>query len=140
MDEPFRVRIAVRPYEVDMLGHLTGAVYIQYADFARWSCARAAGVPMERLLADETSPINLETTIRYLGELRVGDEVDVTIEFVWGDGKTFEARQEFRRPDGLLAAEVTSVCGMFDLKERRLRPDPAGIWRAYAEAPELMGL
>jgi acyl-CoA thioester hydrolase len=64
----------------------------------------------------------------------------VTIAFVWGDGKTFEARQEFRRPDGLLAAEVTSVCGMFDLEARRLRPDPAGIWRAYTEAPELMGL
>jgi acyl-CoA thioester hydrolase len=140
MDEPFRVRITVRPYEVDRLGHLTGSVYVQYADFARWSYVRAAGVSIDRLFTDGTSPINLETTIRYLGELRAGDEVDVTIAFVWGDGKTFQARQEFRRPDGRVAAEVTSVCGMFDLEARRLRPDPAGIWRAYAEAPELMGL
>jgi acyl-CoA thioester hydrolase len=141
MAEPFRVRIAIRPYEVDRLGHLTGAVYVQYADYARYETARAAGVSMEGLFEDGTSPINLETTIRYLGELRAGDEVDVSTLFVWGDGKTFEARQEFRRrSDDQLAAEVTSVCGLFDLAERRLRSDPAGIWRAYAQAPEVMGL
>jgi acyl-CoA thioester hydrolase len=140
MAEPFRLRIKVRPYEVDMYGHLTGAVYIQYADYARWSCARAAGVPFDRMYADRVGPVNLQTTIRYHRELIVAEEIDVTAACVYGDGKTFEARQEFLRVDGTLVAEVTSICGMFDLEERRLRPDPAAIWRSYAEKPELMGL
>ena len=138
--EPFSVRLAVRSYEIDTLGHLNGAFYVSYADHARYQCAEGAGVGADVLRGAGIGPVNLETTIRYLGELRAGDEVDVTCTFVWGEGKTFRARQEFRRPDGTVAAEVTSVCGLLDLTDRRLLRDPATRWRALATRPEILGL
>jgi hypothetical protein len=49
-------------------------------------------------------------------------------------------RQELRRVDGVLAAEVTSVSGLLDLNTRRLIPDPGGRWRALAANPTLLGL
>jgi acyl-CoA thioester hydrolase len=36
---PFRVRLEVRSYELDMQGHVTTAAYLQYADHARWKPA-----------------------------------------------------------------------------------------------------
>lgn len=140
MSDEFQVRIGVRGYELDVLGHVNQAVYLQYAEHARWECLRAAGIPMEALRAAGVMPVVLETTIRYHRELRHGDEVDVTCGFAWGEGKTFQVLQRVQRTDGVLSAEITGVSGLLDLERRRLVAGPADRWRALATAPEVLGL
>ena len=109
MADPFRVRVTVRGYELDTQGHLNQAVYLQYAEHARWECLRASGIGQDRLLAGGVGPVALEVTVRYLRELRGGDEVDVTCEFHWGEGKTFRISQEFTRADGTPVASVSAA-------------------------------
>lgn len=138
--EPFRVRIGVRGYELDPQGHVNQAVYLQYAEHARWELLRAAGIEPDTLLAAGVGPAALENTIRYRAELRGGDEVDVSCEFQWSTRRTFQVDQEFRRPDGTLVAELTGVGGMLDLARRKLLADPAEQLRALASAPEVLGL
>lgn len=138
MGEKFQVRVAVRGYELDIQGHLNQAVYLQYAEHARWECLRAAGITTDKLQASHSGPVVLETTIKYLAELRAGDEVDVTCAFEWGGGKTFRLRQELRKPDGTLAAEVTAVGGILDLDARRLVADPGAHLRKLADNPEFL--
>lgn len=140
MAEDYRVRITVRGYELDTQGHVNQAVYLQYAEHARWECLRAAGISQERLLASRVGPVALETTIRYRSELRGGDELDVSCAFVWGEGKTFRVVQEMRRADGILAAELTGVVGLLNLDERKLLPAPGDHFRTLADKPELLGL
>ncbi|MCW7944601.1 thioesterase [Streptomyces hygroscopicus] len=140
MAEPFSVRVTVRGYETDALGHLNQSVYLQYAEHARWSLLQAAGVSQSALLAQGVGPVVLETTIRYARELRAGDEVEVSCAFEWGEGKTFRVTQTIRRADGTVSAEVASVGGLMDLKGRRLVADPQERFRALGEAPELFGL
>lgn len=140
MTEPFAVRVTVRAYELDTQGHLNSAVYHQYGDHARWECLRAAGISLDELIATGVGPVTLENTIRYHRELRAGDEVDITCAFDWGEGKTFRMRQEVRRGDGALAAEIIGIGGLMDLAERRLVPGPGSHWRALADKPELLGL
>ncbi|ATO12963.1 thioesterase [Micromonospora sp. WMMA2032] len=140
MADPFRVRVTVRGYELDTQGHLNQAVYLQYAEHARWECLRAAGVAQDRLIAGGVGPVALEVTVRYLRELRGGDEVDVTCEFRWGEGKTFQIVQDFTRPDETPVASVTGVGGLLDLTARRLVPDPRERFRALATDPTPMGL
>ncbi|WP_067831880.1 acyl-CoA thioesterase [Actinomadura kijaniata] len=138
MSDLFTVPVSVRGYELDTQGHLNQAVYLQYAEHARWELLRAAGVPHDRLLADGVGPVVLETTIRYRRELRGGDEVTVSCHFAFGEGKTFRVRQEIRRTDGTLAAEIEALIGLLDLTERRLVPDPGGRLRALADNPGLL--
>jgi acyl-CoA thioester hydrolase len=138
--EPFRVRIAVRGYELDMNGHVNQAVYVQYAEHSRRSLVRAAGIADGGLREARVGPVVLETTIRFQRELREGDEIDVLCAFEWGGGKTFRAVQEMRRMDGTVVAEVTAVLGMLDLEKRRLVPDPAGVMRSLASDPAMLGL
>jgi acyl-CoA thioester hydrolase len=141
MTEPFRARVAVRGYELDVNGHLNWAHYLHYAEHARWECLRAAGLSFETMVGAGLGPVNLEANVRFLRELRDGDEVDVGCEFEWGDGKTFRVRQQFARlDDGALAAEVTTVSGVIDQDKRRLIPDPAGRLRSLATSPHIMGL
>ncbi|MET9434899.1 acyl-CoA thioesterase [Streptomyces sp. NPDC006551] len=140
MAEPFSVAVAVRGYETDTQGHLNQAVYLQYAEHARWSLLQKGGIRQADLLEQGVGPVALEVTVRYLRELRAGDEVEVTCAFLWGEGKTFRIEQTIRKADGTVAAEVTGVGGLMDLKARRLVEDPREYFRALADSPEVFGL
>ncbi|WP_163567443.1 thioesterase family protein [Fodinicola feengrottensis] len=134
------VRMAVRVFDLDTNGHVRGPIYLEFADHARWECVRAAGISLDDLAAAGFGPVNLETTIKFHRELRPGDEVLITTEFLYGEGKTSRVRQEMHRLDGTLVAEVTSVSGLLDRTTRRLVANPAAHWRQYAKAPEHLGL
>ncbi|MET8569936.1 acyl-CoA thioesterase [Streptomyces sp. NPDC004783] len=141
MSEPFSVPVTVRGYETDTQGHLNQAVYLNYAEHARWSLLRAAGIRQADLVARGVGPVALETTIRFLRELLAGDEVEVTCAFEWGEGKTFRMRQDIRRSDdGTVAAEIEAVGGLMDLRERRLLADPRQRFKELASDPGVFGL
>ncbi|WP_406387952.1 acyl-CoA thioesterase [Streptomyces sp. NBC_00887] len=134
------VDVTVRGYELDTQGHLNQAVYLQYAEHARWELLRAAGLPQEKLLADGIGPVQLEVTVKYLSELRGGDSVRVSCAFVYGAGKTFEVVQQIVKEDGTLAADIRAVGGILDLAARRLVADPARRLASLAEKPDLLGV
>jgi acyl-CoA thioester hydrolase len=132
--------LTVRGYETDMLGHLNQAVYLSYAEHARWSMLQAAGVGLEELIRQDVGPVVLETTIRYRRELRAGDEVEVTCGFSWGEGKAFRLHQTIRKADGTVAAEIEVVAGLMDLNARKLVADPRRHLKELAADPSLLGL
>ncbi|MFE7399339.1 acyl-CoA thioesterase [Streptomyces sp. NPDC057557] len=134
----FSVDVTVRGYELDTQGHLNQAVYLQYAEHARWELLRAAGLSQEKLLASGVGPVALETTVKFLRELRGGDRVRVTCQFVYGKGKTFDVAQQILKEDGTVAARITGVAGMLDLTARKLIADPAGHLASLAENPDLL--
>lgn len=134
----FFVDVTVRGYELDTQGHLNQAVYLQYAEHARWELLRAAGLPQEKLLADGVGPVALEVTVRFRKELRGGERVRVSCRFDYGQGKTFTVAQQILKEDGTVAAEITGVAGVLDLTTRRLVADPAGRLASLAKDPELL--
>ncbi|WP_406472162.1 acyl-CoA thioesterase [Streptomyces sp. NBC_01615] len=140
MAEPFAVAVTVRGYETDVQGHLNQSVYLQYAEHARWSLLHAAGISQTELIGSGVGPVALETTIRYIRELRAGEEVEVTCGFVWGEGKTFRIEQTIRKTDGTVAAEVTAVGGLLNLEKRRLVADPRAVFKSLASDPVAFGL
>ncbi|WP_239004166.1 acyl-CoA thioesterase [Nocardia panacis] len=132
--------VVVRGYELDTQGHLNQAVYLSYAEHARWELLRAAGLPQDKLIASGVGPVVLETTIKYRSELRGGDEVTISCEFGWASGKVFSMTQRVEKLDGTVSAEITVVAGLLDLTARKLVLDPGERFRALAEQPELLGL
>ncbi|MFE6619152.1 acyl-CoA thioesterase [Streptomyces sp. NPDC008086] len=140
MSEPFSVRVTVRGYETDVQGHVNQSVYINYAEHARWSLLQAAGISQAGLIGKGVGPVALETTIRYKRELLAGDEVDVTCAFEWSGGKTFRIQQIVRKTDGTVAAELTAIGGLLDLKERRMVANPQDYFKELATDPSLFGL
>ncbi|MFF0115023.1 acyl-CoA thioesterase [Streptomyces prasinus] len=140
MSEPFSVRVTVRGYETDVQGHLNQAVYLNYAEHARWELLHEAGLTQAVLAARGVGPVVLETTIRYRRELLAGEEVEVTCAFSWGTGKTFRVEQTITKADGTVSAEITGVGGVLDLERRKLLPSPQAVFGELAEKPEFLGL
>ncbi|WP_280232796.1 acyl-CoA thioesterase [Nocardia cyriacigeorgica] len=136
----FSVPVIVRGYELDVQGHLNQAVYLQYAEHARWELLRAAGIGQDKLIASGVGPVVLEQSIKYLRELRGGDEVEVTCEFEWQEGKIFTMRQQIRRLDGTVSAEFRVTGGLLDLTARKLVTDPRERFRALTDRADLLGL
>ncbi|HEY2699463.1 MAG TPA: thioesterase family protein [Pseudonocardiaceae bacterium] len=134
----FSVRIGVRNYELDTLGHVNQAVYHSYAEHCRVSMFRAAGCAPEAMRELGFAPALLASEARYLRELRDGDEVEVTASIEFGAGKTFVMRNELTKLDGTLAATVSSTMGLLDLSARKLLTDPRERIRALVTKPEIM--
>lgn len=124
------IRISVRSFELDALGHVNQAVYHQYAELARQAAVEAAGGHFDDLVAGGIAPVLLESHVVYRRELRGRDVVDVSCDTKFGTGKTFRMEQSITKADGTLAAEITCTVGMMDLAARRLVADP----RAALEA------
>ncbi|WP_306362346.1 thioesterase family protein [Nocardia sp. CC227C] len=136
----FSVPVTVRGYELDINGHLNQAVYLQYAEHARWELMKAAGIPGEKMVGSGIGPVVLEQTLKYQRELHLGDEVTVSCEFRWSGGKAFRMHQEIHKLDGTVSATIDVVCGIMDLRLRKLVADPAAALREVAEFPDALGL
>ncbi len=136
----FSVHVTVRGYELDVNGHMNQAVYHQYAEHARWEALRAAGLVPDKMRVDGLGPVVLESTVKHLRELHLTDEVTVTCQFEWGEGKAFWIHQQIRTLDGTVCAEFTVVLGLMDLTLRRLVPNPVERFRALAESPDVLDL
>jgi acyl-CoA thioester hydrolase len=128
------VTVVVRGYETDANGHLNHAVYHQYGEHARTETLRAAGVEVAPLAAAGLGPVILETRVRFLAELRLGDEVAVVTTVRFGAGKSFRMDAEIRRGD-TVAATLTGVMGILDHASRRLVRDPRERLRAQSADP-----
>lgn len=124
--EPFRIKIKVRQYELDSLGHVNHAVYHSYGEVARVEALERAAGGRDGLRTENLSPVLLESRIVYRRELRAGDTVEVTCETRFGNGKIFHITNGIYKLDGTLAAEITCTLGLMDLERRKLVDNPRG--------------
>lgn len=136
----FSVPVTVRGYELDVNGHLNQAVYHQYAEHARWEVMRAAGLVPDKIRLSGLGPVVLESTVKHLRELHLGDEVTVTCETEWGEGKVFRMRQRIIKLDGTVSAEFDVVLGLMDLTARKLVPNPTERFLELVDSGEVLGL
>lgn len=128
----------MRNYEVDLNGHVNHAVYHQYGEHARSEHMRAAGFTLQVQRERQIGMVVLESRIRYLRELLLGDEVEITSEVAFGSGKSFRIEHEFNRSDGVCASEISCVMGLLDMTTRRLVADPGGTLASFSGRPELL--
>ena len=126
--------VVVRGYETDANGHVNHAVYHQYGEHGRTEALRAAGIEVAPLAAAGLGPVILETTVRFLAELRQGDEATVLTRVRFGAGKSFRMDAEIRRGD-TVCATLTGVMGILDHATRRLVADPRARLREHSADP-----
>ncbi len=138
MADHFAVRVGVRSYEIDVNGHVNHANYHRYAEHARTEHMNAAGCSIDRFAVHGIGIVLLETTCRFLRELRYGDEVEIDSRPSFGAGKTFRMHHTLlRTADGVAAAEISCTMGLLDAAARRLLADPGSRLRELATSPEV---
>lgn len=137
----YTVRVDVRSYELDPNGHLNHAYYHRYGEHSRAEHFRAAGCSFDAMLERGIGLILLETHVRFLAELRLGDEVEIESRLTFGAGKSFEMAHTLRRvsPDAAVAAEISCRMGVLDQAARRLVAQPRERLAEFATDLTLLG-
>src|SRR5689334_938143 len=70
--------LRVRTYEMDQLGHVNNAVYLNYMEQAATEHAEALGFGKERVMALGGLFVVRQHEVLYLGSAVAGDELEVT--------------------------------------------------------------
>ena len=113
----------VKPDWIDSYGHMNMAMYVQACDHATYAFWEHVNDnrPLDERGGAEYAVV--ETHVRYLRELRLGDAVRVTTQLLGADEKRFCVfHRLLHAEEGYVAATNEVMALGFDLGERGLRP------------------
>ena len=142
----YQVEIRVRGYEVDSLGHVNNAVYLNWLEHARWELS--AGAPP--LLADPSIMAVLRhAELDFQNETRLGDALRITTwpRRVGNTSMTLGARIDIvAATDGVRAGKTAMLATQVIVcvsRQGKVVPVPDGWRRTFPEqdpGPNLPGL
>lgn len=69
--------LTVRSYELDSLGHVNHAVYLNWLEHARMRMLDDSGLPLDELLRREWLPNIVHIDVDYRSEARVGQDLRI---------------------------------------------------------------
>ena len=98
--------LTVRGYELDSFGHDNNAVYLQYAEAAKWDFFSRCGV-LEKMQEQGYFPVVLENQLRYMHELRMLDAVQIETTWKWKNSITEYVHIMRNEKTGQIACKVS---------------------------------
>jgi acyl-CoA thioester hydrolase len=121
---PFVYRDSVRFNDLDAFGHVNNAVYSSYLEDARNAFMREAGLVRS---VEDIAMILAHVEIDFLGQVGVGEELEVGVRASRFGTKSFDFEYEVRSGDRVVASAKTVQVG-FDYDSNTTIPVP-DAWR-----------
>jgi acyl-CoA thioester hydrolase len=118
--------------DMDFNSHMRNTAYLDKCADVRQKFLIEHGFPVEEFLRLHLGPVVMKDEVEYYKEVGLQQEITVTYALAGHalDGSRFLLRHEIFRPDGKLAARVTSTGGWLDLIERKLIAPPPALLSA----------
>lgn len=116
----FTYPITIKEFHLDTFGHVNNAVYMEIFEEARWQRITENGYGLEVVQKLQKGPIILDCSIQFLKELKLREDITVTVETVMHKGKISKLEQKMIKSDGSIAAKAEYTVGFFDMVERKL--------------------
>jgi len=124
-------RLQVREYELDQFGHVNNAVYLQYAEAAKWDFFRKINA-LDQVNSLECFPVLMENSVRYIHELKAGDIVRIDTKWK-STGRILHFRHVlFNETDGVISSKVSGKI-MFTDRSRVMHDIPECIMKYLEE-------
>lgn len=91
--------------DLDSFGHVNNSVYIRYIENARWDFFHRSGL-LDQILDAGMFFVVLETTIRYVNEIKIFDEIEIKTEWFCSDGIVTNVHRLTDKKTGKLFAKA----------------------------------
>ncbi|WP_054948674.1 acyl-CoA thioesterase [Numidum massiliense] len=110
--------LIVRSTDLDQLGHVNNAKYVEYLEWGRLDWYEQCGLSWDEYLERQVGTVVVRLAVNYRREARKGDRLTVVTRPLTRGKTSFVLQQNIYNPAGdvVVEAEVTSVC--FDLAKR----------------------
>jgi acyl-CoA thioester hydrolase len=130
---------------MDFNSHMRNTAFMDKAGDVRMLFLSENGFPMSELMRLRIGPVVMKDEIAYFKEVMLLDEITVTLGVAGlsPDGSRWMLRSDVIRPDGKLAARITSTGGWLDLGARKLiAPPPAllATWQSLFKTEDFQEL
>lgn len=121
--------------QMDANAHLRNTAYLDLAADTRLGFFAERGFPAEEFARLRIGPVVKRDELEYFREFRLLEPVRVTLAVAGlnEDVSRWRIVNEFYRPDGVLAARVTSHGGWLDLAARKLAAPPPALAEAMRQ-------
>ena len=118
--------------DMDFNSHMKNTAYLDKSADVRQMFLMEHGFPMEEMVRLRIGPVIKKDEVEYFSEVGLQQQLAVTYALAGLslDGSRVLYRNEIFRPDGKLAARVTSTGGWLDLDARRLIAPPPALLAA----------
>lgn len=131
--------------DMDFNSHMRNTAFMDKAGDVRMMFLSEHGFPMSELMRLKIGPVVMKDEIAYFKEVMLLDEITVTLGVAGlaPDGSRWQLRSDVIRPDGKLAARITSTGGWLDLSARKLiAPPPAllATWQVLGRTDDFQEL
>ncbi|WP_241254660.1 acyl-CoA thioesterase [Brevibacillus sp. SYP-B805] len=109
----------VRSTELDALGHVNNARYLDYMEWGRMEWLFQAGFTWEELNRRQILPVVVNANINYRQELRLREKVKIVSTVGSIGKKSFVIRHEIWKENGTLACDADFTMVIMDAVARR---------------------
>ncbi|USG64838.1 acyl-CoA thioesterase [Brevibacillus ruminantium] len=119
--------LVVRSTDIDFIGHVNNAKYLEYMEWARfdWICQK--GLTLDELQRRGLLPVVVNLNINYRKELRMLERVQVRTRVLTVGEKSYVIRHEMYTAEEKLAADADVTMVMIDGRTRRAVPLPEDL-------------
>jgi thioesterase-3 len=129
----FETSIRVRSTQVDQLGHLNNAAFLEIFEWARWEWAEVGGSAFHDMMSEQgLGPVIVHADVSFRREVRFHERLRILTWLVDCDHRKGVILQHMHREDGELAAEARFTFLTIDLARRKVVAMPESI-RAMVE-------
>jgi len=125
-----RFDFTVQSTDIDVIGHVNNAKYLEYMEWARFDWIWEQGFTLDEMKRREMMPVVVSININYRKELLMREKVYAITTVVKVKGKSFVLRHELYNEAEQLVADGDVTMVMIDAKTRRSISLPADLTEA----------
>lgn len=114
-----RYHLTVRSTDIDVIGHVNNAKYLEYMEWARFEWIWEQGFTLDELRRRSIMPVVVNININYRKELKMREEVTAITTVVKVGEKSFVIRQELYNAVDVLVADADVTMVMIDANTRQ---------------------
>lgn len=127
---PHRFDFTVRSTDIDVIGHVNNAKYLEYMEWARFDWIWQQGFTLDELKRRSVMPVVVNININYRKELKMLEKVQVRTSAIKVGEKSFVIRHELYNQKEELVADGDVTMVMIDANTRRSTALPAELREA----------
>lgn len=128
MADVFQYKVQIKETHIDSYGHVNNATYLSLYEEARWELITPRGYGFQAIHKMKKGPVILEVNLKFLREIKLRENITITVEMLDYKGKIGHMVQRMIKDDGAVASEAVFTFGLFDMEARKLI-EPTPEWR-----------
>lgn len=127
-------QIVVRPTEIDMMGHVNNAKYLEYLEWGREEWYEQVGISFAQMRELNLGTVTVHISIHYRREVLLGDKLTIWTKPLRKGRRSFVLQQQIYNQHQELVTEAEVTIAAISLTERKAVTLPEMITGVFDES------